>query len=130
MSQETFKRKFPQQTKREKLEAGLLGGPVFILYFAAIIFSALALKDQNSGKIPIVRLFVHVFGLHFISSWIGFLFADWLVFCTIAPEFVIIPGTEGAVGYKDVGHQFRAHLQATVFMIPTGLILAAVLHFL
>lgn len=122
--------KVPHQTKKEKIEAGLIAGPVFILYFAAIIFSALSLKHQNSGEISFLQLFVHVYGVLFISSWIEFLFADWLVYCTITPEFVIIPGTQGAVGYRDVGHQFRAHLRATVFMIPAGLILAAVLTFL
>ncbi len=119
--------KVPPLSKKEKIEAALSGGPVFILYLAAIVYSALSLKHESGEMISYLALFFHVYGILFISSWIEFLLADWLVYCTITPRFVIIPGTEGARGYKDVGHQFRAHLRATFLMIPVGLITAAVL---
>jgi hypothetical protein len=122
--------KVPPQTKREKIEAGLLGGPVFILYFVAIVFSTLALKRQHSGDISFLLLFIHAYGVLFISTWLELLLADWVVYCTITPKFIIIPGTEAADGYKDYGHQFRAHLRGTVYAVPVALIITAVASFL
>jgi len=118
--------KVPSQTKREKIEAGLLSGPVFILYLAAIYFSTLAVKRQTGGNISFLLLFVHAYGVLFISSWLELLLADWLVYCTITPKFIIIPGTLVADGYKDYKHQFRAHLRGTAYAVPVALIISAV----
>jgi len=35
---------------------------------------------------------------------------DWLIFVTIQPDFVVIPGTEGLAGYKDYGFHFLGGL--------------------
>jgi hypothetical protein len=36
---------------------------------------------------------------------------DWLVFVTLRPKIVVLPGTEGAEGYGDYGFHFRAFLK-------------------
>jgi hypothetical protein len=38
--------------------------------------------------------------LFFFALWDLFIL-DWLIFVTILPVFVVIPGTEGLAGYKD-----------------------------
>jgi hypothetical protein len=42
----------------------------------------------------------------FFAAW-DLLILDWLVFVTIQPDFVVIPGTEGLAGYKDYWFHFR-----------------------
>lgn len=35
------------------------------------------------------------------------LILDWLIFVTIQPDFIVIPGTEGLAGYKDYWFHFE-----------------------
>lgn len=66
--------------------------------------------------------------------WIGnlwdLLVVDWLIGCTITPKFIILPGTEGAAGYKNYAFHFRGFLIGTVISIVVGLIVAAVVSLL
>ena len=50
----------------------------------------------------------------------------WLIFCTITPGFVVIPGSEGAEGYKNYGFHFRGFLIGTDFSAVAGLIIGAI----
>jgi len=43
------------------------------------------------------------------QSLLSMLILDWLIFVTVQPAFVVIPGTEGLAGYKD----YWFHLEAS-----------------
>lgn len=51
---------------------------------------------------------------------------DWLMFVVWTPRFIVLPGTEGLAGYKDLGFHFRGFLKGLVFSGVMGLIGATV----
>ncbi len=56
---------------------------------------------------------------------------DWLVFCTIRPRQIILPGTEGMAGYRDYRFHFIGFLKGLGFCALGGLLIAGlwlVLH--
>jgi hypothetical protein len=65
---EDIKREVPPLTRRERLRAT----PFAILFFAAVVgiplVSALTLSGQQAGEVPLLVLWVHVFGVLFIAS--------------------------------------------------------------
>jgi hypothetical protein len=46
-----------------------------------------------------------------VFNAVDLLILDWLVFATLRPRIVVLPGTEGAQGYGDYGFHFRAFLK-------------------
>jgi hypothetical protein len=52
---------------------------------------------------------------------------DWLIFLTLQPSFVVLPGTEGMAGYRDLGHHVRGFARASVVSLVIAAIVAAVL---
>lgn len=74
-------------------------------------------------------------GFHFVANWLAILLilelmsisdiliADWLVFATITPDFIVFPGTHGMPEYKDYwfhvkeGMQPHAHLVLLVISL-------------
>ncbi len=123
---EDIKREVPPLTRRERLRAT----PFAILFFAAVVgiplVSALTLSGQQAGEVPLLVLWVHVFGVLFIASLFDLVVLDWLLYCTITPRRLVIPGTEGMAGYKDYRYHLRAHARGTLLMVVVALLLAAV----
>lgn len=54
------------------------------------------------------------------------LIPDWLIFVAIQPKFIILPGTEGAKGYRDYGFHFRAFLKGSLGALIASLIIAGI----
>jgi len=54
------------------------------------------------------------------------LIVDWLLFVTIQPSVIVLPGTEGMAGYKNYRFHFRAFLIGTVGSAVAAGILAAI----
>lgn len=52
---------------------------------------------------------------------------DWLVFLTLQPRFVVLPGTEGMEGYRDLQFHVRGFARASVASLVIAAINAAVL---
>ncbi len=125
---EDIKREVPRLTRRERLRAI----PFAILFLAAVVgiplISALTLSGQQGGEVPLLVLWVHVFGVLFIASLFDLVVLDWLLYCTITPKRLVIPGTEGMAGYKDYRYHLRAHARGTLLMVVLALVLAAVVH--
>ena len=114
----------PPKNAQEKRLSLILGIPFLILLFAVPFFSTLTLKQQNPDEISFFHAFVNAFGIVFIFNLVDWLLLDWLMFCTITPPFVVIPGTEGAAGYKDYAFHFRGFLIGTVFSAVAGGVIA------
>ena len=82
------------------------------------------------GDVSFLQLFLNAFGVAFAFNLFDLLLLDWLMFCTITPKFVVIPGTEGMEGYKDYSYHFRASLIGTVLSVVAGLVIAGIVSFL
>jgi hypothetical protein len=57
--------------------------------------------------------------VHLLTCAVDLFVCDYLIFCTITPRFVVIPGTEGNPGYKDKSVHTKT--------IPHMLLISAVL---
>jgi hypothetical protein len=122
--------KAPPKTPQEKQLSLFLGIPFLLLLFAFPFMSSLTLKHQTQGQISFGALFANSFGVAFIFNIFDWLLLDWLMFCTITPRFVVIPGTEGMAGYKDYAFHFRGFLIGSIFSAVAGCIIATVVLFL
>lgn len=108
-----------------KLVASLLS---FVIIAGTARHLTVALRRQHGGRLDFVTAFIHHTILLLSFSVWDLVILDWLLFVTIQPSFVIVPGTEGLAGYQD----YWFHLQVSFLSWPLwvatlsgGLILAA-----
>ncbi len=112
----------PPKTEQEKRLSLILGIPFLLLLVAVPLVSTLMLKARHPESATFFALAANAFGVAFIFNVVDWLILDWLMFCTITPRFVVIPGSEGAAGYKDYSYHFRGFLIGTIFSVTSGLI--------
>ena len=117
----------PPKTAAEKRQTLYWGLPFWVFLLGCPSLAALSVKAANGS---FLEIFVAAFGVLFLSNLVDWLILDWLIFCTITPTFVVLPGTEGMAGYKNYGMHFRGFLIGTVLAILIGLIISAILVFL
>lgn len=109
-----------------KRQATLIALPFFLIAIGVPLWSTLRLKRRHSGQLSFPAAFAHIFGF-IASAWLlDLTILDWLVFVTITPDFVVIPGTEGMAGYDDYAFHLREHLRALPFMALASLVLAII----
>lgn len=122
---EDIQRAVPQKSSEERRVSILFGVPFLFLLFAGPLISTCTLKHQSGGELTFFVASIHAFCIVFIFNLVDWLILDWLVFCTITPNFLVIPGTEGMMGYKDYTFHFRAFRVGTVLSIVAGMIIGA-----
>ena len=120
----------PPKTEREKRQALIVGVPFLVVLVAVPLISTLTLSRRSDGNTSFLQLFLNASGVAIIFNLVDLLLLDWLMFCTITPKFLVIPGTEGMEAYKDYGFHFRAFLIGTVLSIVAGLVLADIVWLL
>ncbi|MGC9358169.1 MAG: nitroreductase, partial [Anaerolineae bacterium] len=119
---EEFQNQIPPKTDKEKRQSLIVGIPFLLLLVAVPFISTLMLKRQGGGAVSFLPLFLNAFGVVFIFNLVDLLLLDWLVFCYITPDFLVIPGTEGMREYKDYGYHFRGFLTGTLLSVVAGLV--------
>jgi hypothetical protein len=105
------------KTDAERRLSIALGIPFLVLLAAIPFASTLALKTQHQPEISLAQLAIHAFEVGFT------LVLDWLLFCTITPALVVIPGSEGAEGYKEYAFHFRGFLIGTALSAVAGVVI-------
>jgi hypothetical protein len=115
----------PPKTEQEKRLSLILGVPFVILVVAVPLISTFSLRNEVDG-VSFLALLGNAFGVVFIFNLVDWLLLDWLMFCTITPGFVVIPGSEGMAGYKEYGYHFRGFLKGTVLSAVAGAVIAGV----
>jgi len=122
--------KVPPKTEREKRQSLIVGIPFLVVLAAVPFISTLMLKRQSGGDTSFLQLLLNAFGVAFVFNLVDLLLLDWLMFCTIAPKFLVIPGTEGMRAYKDYCYHFKASLVGTALSIVAGLVIAGIVWFI
>ena len=51
---------------------------------------------------------------------------DWFLLMTLKPKFMILPGTEGIVGYSDYRFHFRKFMNGIVFTFILALVVTVI----
>jgi hypothetical protein len=102
-------------------------GMLFLLIVAGVpLWSCARLRRERHGELTFSSAFVHcaLIALYF-AVW-DLLILDWLIFVTIQPAFIVIPGTEGLAGYKDYFFHLRVSFLGWtqwIAILAAGLIL-------
>lgn len=118
----------PPLTKRETLQALIFFLPFMALIVGIPVLSALGLEAEGAADVSFGALFVHILGVLFVFFVVDLVVLDWLIYCTITPKRLVIPGTEGMAGYKDYLHHLRAHARGAVWLAIAALVLAAIVR--
>ncbi len=119
-----IKEKFGPKSDKAKRQTWLAAIPFFFLLIGGVVRSNLALKRENGGSLPFKMAFLNVYGL-FAYFWLfDLVVLDWLLFVTLKPSFVVLPGTEGMAGYDDYGFHLKAALPALPGMAIPALLIA------
>jgi hypothetical protein len=116
----------PPKTPEEKRQTFYWGVPFLLLLLGVPVAAAFSAKAAHQGFLDI---FLSAFGVAFLCNLVDWLILDWLIFCTITPKFVVLPGTEGMAGYKNYAMHFKGFLIGTALSVGTGLIIAAIIAF-
>ena len=115
----------PPKTVKEKKLFLILALPIFILIILYIVIS-FYLKFHDSFTYLNVLLYWAF--IYFISSCIDLFICDYLIFCTITPKFIVIPGTEGNPGYKDKSYHTKIIPQMIIIIIVSAF-LSSLMYF-
>lgn len=115
----------PPKTNTERRLALILGLPFIVALVVVPFISTLQLRQQ-AGEVSFLLLALHAFSILLIFNLFDLFVLDFLLFCTITPRFMVVPGTEGLAGYKDYGFHLRQHARSIPFMVLAGLVIAVV----
>jgi hypothetical protein len=115
----------PPRTKEETRLSALLSIPWFLWAVGFPLYSTMSYLQAGETAISFLAAFGHAF-LILLSFWlVDLILLDWLMFCTITPKFLVIPGTEGFAGYKDFGMHLRGHFgKGLIILIISGALIA------
>jgi hypothetical protein len=117
----------PPQTPTEKRQTLYWGLPFWLCLLGFPIAAALTVHAASQSALDI---FLSAAGVVFLFNLVDWLILDWLIVCTITPKFMVLPGTEGMVGYKNYGMHFRGFLIGTVLAAVIGLLITIILMLL
>jgi hypothetical protein len=116
----------PPKTKAEKHFSTWLGLPFILVLFLFPIYATFVFQSRSGDEAGFLSLWLYAFGIAFAFNLWDWLVLDWLIFCTITPKQLVIPGSEGHPAYKDYFFHFRGFLIGTVFSAVMGLIAAGI----
>jgi hypothetical protein len=104
-----IRERFGPMSERAKRQRTIVGIPIFVPLAGVLVLSSVRLAQIGSEPI----FFSVCFGTFvvLVFSAVDLLILDWLVFVTLRPKIVVLPGTEGAKGYGDYGFRFRTFLK-------------------
>ncbi len=117
----------PPRTIEETRKAGILSIPWMLWAVIFPAYSVYVYIVQAGAKPPFWAVSLHAF-LIFFSFWlVDLVVLDILMFATITPKFIVIPGTEGFPGYKRIDWHLRGHFKTGLpLLIVLGLAVGGV----
>jgi hypothetical protein len=120
----------PPRTKAEMRKATILSAPWLLWSIGFPVWSTFQFIARAGGKPPFWVVSLYAF-LIFFSFWlVDLVVLDILMFATITPKFVVIPGTEGFPGYKKIDWHLRGHFyKGLPLLIVLGLVVGLVVWF-
>ncbi|WJS87118.1 hypothetical protein [Paracoccus sp. TOH] len=114
----TLQARVPPKTADEKRVASLSIAVSLLLVLGLPIAVSLSLEHGP------VEAFLHAAGMLLVLQVVDLVLLDWLLLCTITPDFVTIPGTKGAPEYKDYRHHAIGFARGMVLVLLAALLTA------
>jgi uncharacterized membrane protein (DUF485 family) len=98
----------------------------WIVIFAYYIFAVLLTFHETQAS----YLAAAVFSCIVFMMWniVDLLILDWLMFCTIQPKFMVLPGSEGHPQYKNYRFHFFAFCKGTSYAVGFGAAAGGILY--
>ncbi|MBL0745638.1 hypothetical protein [Chryseolinea lacunae] len=115
----------PPKSKEEKKATWIYGAPFLMVAIGGP--ALLGWHYLQASNLNFVSLFVYVYGLLLVFNVYDLIILDWLLFCTITPRFVVIPGTEGSKGYKNYRFHFVGFLKGFLYTLVMALVISSLL---
>ncbi len=119
-----IKAKFGAPDERTIRHKRLASIGMLVVLVIPIVLALAQLAQVGGGRLVFWQAFLTLFIMIFLFNLIDWLIIDWLLFVTIQPKWIILPGTEGMAGYKDYAFHFRGFLVGTVFSVLGSAIIA------
>jgi hypothetical protein len=101
----------------------IAGLPVFLVLGFTLFAGLMVLSRQLDG-LTFWQAFSSVFVMLAVFNLVDLLVLDWLIFVIIQPRRIVLPGTEGAAGYKDYGFHVRQGVKGLAGSLVAALLLA------
>lgn len=98
----------------------------FFLAVLAIPILGLDAVRREMGVVSFAAAFTFGAIAVLVFNVFDLLILDWLLFCTVQPRSMVLPGTEGMAGYRDYRFHFIGFLKGLVFCAVGGLLIAGV----
>jgi hypothetical protein len=103
---------------------------IAIVFFTAmLLFPILALfrlEAQSAVPVNLGSAFLTSFLIFLVFNLFDLLILDWLLFATLHPKTMVLPGTEGMAGYSDYRFHFVGFLKGLGFCLFGGLLVAVI----
>lgn len=94
--------------------------PALIILVGYLFFSVIT--TYGAAEVAFWMPMLHVFVMCIVWNSVDLLIMDWLIFCTIQPKFMILPGSEGHPAYKDYYFHFRGFLIGCAYSVIGGVV--------
>lgn len=113
----------PPRTPGEKRGALIWGMPFLLILTLYPLVLSIVLRFCSGYEWYQSALLAFI--LYFSFNLVDWLVLDWLIFCTITPRFMVLPGTEGHPGYKNYRFHFFGFLKGLLFTLAAGVLTLA-----
>jgi hypothetical protein len=114
----------PRSARLRPFVAALFFIPVLVIPLLGLF----ALRAKL-GYVPFIPAFAFTAVTLLVFNTYDLIVLDWLLFCTIQPRQMVLPGTEGMAGYRDYRFHFVGFLKGLGFCAAGGLLVAALWMF-
>src|SRR5918998_3437719 len=91
--------RFGPMSERAKKQRRLAGIPVFLILVATLAVAAVRFARISGEESTFLAVLLGVFTVLLVFNVVDLLVLDWLIFVTIRPGIVVLPGTEEAGGH-------------------------------
>ncbi|MEZ4662829.1 MAG: hypothetical protein R2911_35210 [Caldilineaceae bacterium] len=118
-----IKQKYGPMSPRSARMRPYFGALLFLTLFAIPMMGLLALQAERNAA-PFLPASAFAVATLFVFNLFDLMILDWLLFCTIQPRMMVLPGTEGMAGYGDYRFHFVGFLKGLGFSVVGGLLIA------
>ncbi|WP_066903844.1 hypothetical protein [Millisia brevis] len=102
-----IRERYGPKTQRDRMVSAVMSVLTTLLVFGSPMFAMAALRDSLDGTIGFLDGFVVGIFVLLALNIFDLLIVDWLVFCTIQPNRLVLPGTRGMSEYRDYSFHWK-----------------------
>lgn len=102
-----IRERYGPKTRRDRTVTVVMSILLAILMLGSPVVAMIALRDALGGDVGFLDGLVVGTTVVALMNVFDLLIIDWLLFCTIQPSFVVLPGTRGMPEYRDYSFHWK-----------------------